>query len=96
MQKYDYEGYPIAPNDPSTPKFYLIAPVDALIAEHIKDWEDAAKERVQHLTRIAELEKAVNRGIEALSRCYDVTEWPADHGSFQLTVLNDLKSLMER
>lgn len=74
--------------------YYLASEVDARIAEHDKDWEEAAKERVQHLTRIAELEKAVNRGIEALSRCYDVTEWPADRGSFQLTVLNDLKSLM--
>lgn len=45
-------------------QFYLAAEVDARIAEHTKDWEDAAKERVQHLGRITELEKALREAIK--------------------------------
>lgn len=44
--------------------------------------------------RIQELRTALGRAVEALSRCYDVTEWPAEDGSFQLTVLNEIKPLM--
>lgn len=37
----------------------------------------------------------LDRAIEALERCYDVTEWPAETGSFQLTVLNELRALRQ-
>lgn len=72
MQKYiAYEifvtneyGAAVAGTHTDEPRgIYLASDVDARIAEHNKDWEDAAKERVQHLTNIAELEKALRDAI---------------------------------
>jgi hypothetical protein len=63
MKKYAVEkrwlesGMPL--NQDLYESVYLASDVSTLIAEQNRNWDDAAKERVQHLTRISELEKAL-------------------------------------
>lgn len=57
MNKYHVHPENLWPDTPNFTPVYLASEVDARIAEHSKDWDDAAKERVRHLARIAELEK---------------------------------------
>lgn len=67
---------------PASTECYDAAEVDGRIAEHAKDWEDAAKERVRHLARIAELAKALgNCRLLAIKRLHkgavEKADWEA-------------------
>lgn len=98
MKRYDLrEQGDIALTEDKDGEYYLASDVDALLKKDsllTREHNLLVQENRQQATRISELEKALRTAENALARCYDVTEWPAERGSTQLAALGDVRKAL--